>query len=145
MPYSEHILKSMQYLGILPIIRARKGIVNQLVKELKKGYYFNTDFIPPNWSEKYFLKIYKFRPMIEQGNSYSNTYYNVSRLSTRIMSSAIKNRAFIYILELLKALTAYKCGRPDLVMKPSAFESTKEIFAHRISEKIAQQNGYHTL
>ena len=115
--YALDILEEIQYRSLLPIIRARKNIKNQPVKELKKGYYFNTDFIPPDWSEEYFLFIYSFRPMIEQGNSYNHTYYNAARMNTRGLEAAIKHCASIYILELLKALTAYKMGRPDLIMK----------------------------
>ena len=131
------------------MIRARKNIKHQTsnikrqpVKELTKVYYFNTDYIPPNWSEEFFLSIYKFRPMIEQGNSSNQTYYNSGRLNTRGLDSATKNRAFLYILELLKALTAYKCGRPDLVMKPTAFEQTKSLFWHDVAPRMAEQNQY---
>lgn len=59
--------------------------------------------------------------MIEQGNSYNHTYYNGARMNTHGIDAAIKHQANIYILELLKALSAYKLGRPDLVMKPGAF------------------------
>ena len=144
-PYSESILRHLHYRGVMPIIRARKNIKNQPVKELTKGYYFNTDYIPNSWSDEYFLKIYKFRPMIEQGNSSNNTYYNGKRLNTRGMSSAIKNRSLIYSLQLLKALTAYKCGRPDLVMKPTAFEASKQIFWPNVAPRAAMENGYQTL
>ena len=115
------------------------------MQELKKGYYFNTDYIPKGWTNEYYLGIYKFRPMIEQGNSYSNTYYNASRLNTRGIESAIKNRAFIYILELLKALTAYKVGRPDLLMKQTAFESSKKIYWRDMIPRLAESNNYKIL
>ena len=144
-PYSLANLTYIRNQGILPIIRSRKGIKNQPVKELKKGYYFNTDFIPDNWTEEFYLKIYAFRPMIEQGNSSNNTYYNASRLNTFGMDSAEKNRAFLYILELLKALTAYKCGRPDLIMKPTAFENTKDIYWQDRHPQIAERNNYKIL
>ena len=144
-PYSKKNMEYLQNNGILPIIRSRKGITNQPVKELKKGYYFNTDYIPKGWTNEYYLGIYEFRPMIEQGNSYSNTYYNASRLNTRGIESAIKNRAFIYILELLKALTAYKVGRPDLLMKQSAFESSKKIYWRDMIPRLAEKNDYEIL
>lgn len=54
------------------------------VRELKKGYFFNTDFIPKEWSNDYFLKIYSFRPMIEQGNSF---FLRLSSLINRLIFS----------------------------------------------------------
>lgn len=124
-PYDLNILEGVQFKGMIPIIRARKNIKNQPVKELKKRYYFNIDFIPKEWSDEFFLKISSFRPMIEQGNSYNNRYYNASRMNSRGFEAAIKLRATIYILVLLKALTAYKLSRLDLVIKPIAFKKSK--------------------
>lgn len=141
-PYSLDNLKHVKFKSMLPIIRARSNIKNQPVEELKKGYYFNTDFIPPEWSEEYFMFIYNFRPMIEQGNSYNHTYYNAARMNTRGIGAATKHQACIYILELLKALAAYKLGRPDLVMKPSAFESSKYLNLQLILPKLAEKSGY---
>ena len=141
-PYSLKILEDIQYKSLLPIIRARKNIKKQPVKELKKGYYFNTDFIPPDWSEEYFLFIYSFRPMIEQGNSYNHTYYNAARMNTRGLEAAIKHCVSIYILELLKALTAYKVGRPDLIMKPSAFQPSRYLNYQLVLPHLAEESGF---
>ena len=80
--------------------------------------------------------------MIEQGNSYNNTYYNAYRMNTRGMDAAIKHRSFIYILELLKALTAYKLGRPDLVMKPIAFESSRYFNFRLMLPMMARDSGF---
>jgi hypothetical protein len=140
--YAHDILEEIQYRNMLPIIRARKNIKNQPVKELKKGYYFNTDFIPPDWSEEYFLFIYSFRPMIEQGNSYNHTYYNAARMNTRGLEAAIKHYASIYILELLKALTAYKMGRPDLIMKPRAFQPSRHLNYQLVLPHLAEESGF---
>lgn len=140
--YALDILEEIQYRSLLPIIRARKNIKNQPVKELKKGYYFNTDFIPPDWSEEYSLFIYSFRPMIEQGNSYNHTYYNAARMNTRGLEAAIKHCASIYILELLKALTAYKMGRPDLIMKPSAFQPSQHLNYQLVLPHLAEESGF---
>lgn len=137
--------KNMEYTcnkGLVPVIRARKNIKNQPVEELKKRFYFNTAFIPKNWSIEFFLKIYSFRPMIEEGNSFNNTYYNGSRMNTRGIDAAIKQRATIYILVLLKALTAHKVGRPDLVMKPSAFEASKYFGVYFAMPLLARESGY---
>ena len=140
--YSIRNLKETQAKGLLPIIRSRKNIKTHPVRELKKGYYFNTDFIPKEWSDEYFLKIYNFRPMIEQGNSYNNTYYNASRMNTRGIDAAIRLRSSIYALELLKALTAYKLGRLDLLMKPSAFEASRYLNYQVMLPFLAVNSGF---
>ena len=140
-----YCLKNMEFIrfkGMVPVIRARKNIKNQPVKELKKGFYFNTTFIPKNWSIELFLKIYGFRPMIEQGNSANNTYYNASRMNTRGIEAAIKQRVIIYILELLKALTAYKVGCSDLMMMPTAFEASKYFGAQFAKPLLAEKSGF---
>ncbi len=140
--YALDILEDIRFRSMLPIIWARKNIKNQPVKELKKGYYFNTDFIPEDWSEEYFLFIYSFRPMIEQGNSYNHTYYNAARMNTRGLEAAIKHCASVYILELLKALTAYMFGRPDLIMKPTAFQTSKYLNYQLVLPHLAEESGF---
>jgi len=140
--YALSNLENIQVKGIVPLIRAKKNLKSQPVKEFKKGYYFNTAFIPKEWSDEYVLKIYGFRPMIEQGNSYNNTYYNSFRMNTQGFEAAVRLRATIYILELLKALTAYKVGRPELVMKPSAFESTRYFNFQTMMPYLAEGAGY---
>lgn len=97
-------------LSCFKIIRARKNVKPHPIKELKKVYYFYTDYIPEGWSDEYFLKIYIFRPMIEQGNSHNNTYFNMSRMNTRGMGAAIWLISSVYTLVHLKALTALKWG-----------------------------------
>ncbi|TFG11464.1 MAG: IS4/IS5 family transposase [Promethearchaeota archaeon] len=141
-PYSLQNMKNMQHHGLVPIIRVRKHLKTHPIRELKKDFYFNTDFIPVGWSDELFLKIYSFRPMIEQGNSYNNTYYNAYRMNTRGIEAAIRNRSLIYILELLKALTAYKLGRPDLIMKPTAFENSRYFNFRMWLPVMARDSGY---
>ncbi|MGV9197816.1 MAG: hypothetical protein ACOC4M_03105 [Promethearchaeia archaeon] len=63
-------------------------------------------------------------------------------MNTRGMKAAIKHQASIYILEFLKALTAYKLGRSDLVMKPSAFQSSKYLNFQLIMPKLAENAGF---
>jgi len=144
-PYSLENLENVQLKGLIPIIRSRKNMKTHSVRELKKGFYFNTDFIPESWSDEFFLKIYSFRPMIEQGNSYNNTYYNAFRMNTRGVEAAIRLRATIYILVLLKALTAYKIGRPDLIMKPTAFEPSRYFNFRSQLPFLAEASGYKIL
>ena len=45
------------------------------------------------------------------------------------MEAAIKLRSLIYILVLLKTLMDYKLGRPRLIMKPTAFESSRGLIS----------------
>lgn len=47
-----------------------------------------------------------------------------------------------YIIELLKALTAYKLGCPSLIMKPSAFESSRHSNFRQMLPFKAQESGY---
>lgn len=141
-PYSKQNLEEMKLNGLVLVIRARKGLKTHPTEELKKGFYFNTEYIPKDWSKDLFLKIYSFRPMIEQGNFYNHTYYDAFRMNTRRKEAAIKHRALIYILKLLKALTAYKLGRPDLVMKPSPFESSRYTLARQMLPFKAMDSGY---
>jgi hypothetical protein len=141
-PYCEQNLEFTQFKGLLPIIRARKHLKTHPIRELKKGFYFNTDYIPKGWTDEFFLKIYSFRPMIEQGNSANTTYYNAFRMNTRGMEAAIKLRCLIYILELLKALTAYKIGRPDLIMKSSAFKSSRYFNFQSMLPFLAKAEGF---
>ena len=141
-PYSLQNMENIRSKGLIPIIRARKNLKTHPIRELKKDFFFNTDFIPKEWSDDYFLKIYSFRPMIEQGNSYNNTFYNAFRMNTRGMDAAIKLRSIIYILELLKALTAYKLGRPDLIMKPTAFEASPYANFRLMLPYKARDSGY---
>lgn len=141
-PYALSNLEYLQFKGIVPLIRARKNLKTQPVKELKKGYFFNTAFLPKEWSDEYTLKIYSFRPMIEQGNSYNTTYYNAARMNTQGLEAAIRLRATIYILELLKALTAYKLGRPGLIMTPSAFDTSRYFGFKDMLPYLAASEGY---
>ena len=141
-PYCLQNMENIRFKGLIPIIRARKHLKTHPIREIKKGFFFNTDYIPKEWSDDYFLKIYSLRPMIEQGNSYNNTFYNASRMNTRGLDAAIKLRSIIYILELLKALTAYKLGRPDLIMKPSAFESSRHTNFRQMLPYKARKSGY---
>jgi len=141
-PYSLQNMKNMQHQGLVPVIRARKHLKTHPIRQLKKKFYFNTDFIPKEWSDELFLKIYGFRPTIEQGNSHNNAYYNAFRMNTRGMEAAIKLRSLIYILELLKALTAYKLGRPDLIMKPTAFDNSRYSNFRMMLPTMARDSGF---
>ncbi len=63
-------------------------------------------------------------------------------MNSRGMEAAIKLRSLIYILELLKALTAYKLGRPDLIMKPTTFENSRHANFQLMLPVMARDSGF---
>jgi hypothetical protein len=126
----------------IPLIRARKNLKTHNTKELKKGYWFNADYFPPDWSDDDVLAIYGIRPMVEKALAPNNTYYNASRMNTRGIENATKHRVLYYILDLLRAITAFKVGRPDLICKSRAFTLTREAVLYGLWPKLAQDSGY---
>jgi len=140
--YSEKTNKLSERLGLWPVIRAKKNLKTQPTREMKKGYYFNTNYLPPGWTDEDLLKLYEARPAIESGNSSIPTFYNAKRLNTRGTDMATVHRALHYILDLLRALTAYKIGRPDLTLKLTAFSMTRESRYYREWQMKAEESGY---
>ncbi len=141
-------LKSLDFCagrGLWPFLRAKKNLKNQPTRELKKGYWFNTDFIPPGWSDEEFLQVYAWRPAIESGNAEHNVFYAGQRMNTRGMENATKGRALNYILDWLKANGACKLGRPDLTCKWLAFSGAREYRHYRMWVAEAQKSGYFPL
>jgi hypothetical protein len=49
--YSQESLDFCTNHHIFPLIRAKIGLTNQPTREMKKGYYFNTDYIPNGWTD----------------------------------------------------------------------------------------------
>lgn len=129
----------------IPLIRARKNLKTHKTRELKKGFWFNTDYFPPGWSDDDILSVYAIRPGVEKALSPNNTHYNASRMNTRGMENAIKHRVLYYILDLLRAITAYKVGRPDLICKSRAFTLTREAVLFGLWPKLARESGYQLL
>ncbi len=111
-------------------------------RELKKGYWFNTQFLPPGWSDEEFLAVYAWRPAIESGNAEHNTFYGGQRMNTRGMENAAKTRALNYILDWMKALAAFKLGRADLTCKWLAFSRAREYHSYLMWPSEAQKSGY---
>ena len=62
-------------------------------------------------------------------------------MDTKGINAAIRLRSLIYFLELLKALTAYKLGPLDLIMKPSAFESSRYLYFQLMLIMLARDSG----
>jgi len=50
--------------------------------------------------------------------------------------------ASVYILELFKALTAYKLGRPDLIMKSTAFQPSRYLNYQLALPHLAEESGF---
>nr|MDO8116810.1 transposase [Candidatus Sigynarchaeota archaeon] len=143
--YSKRNLNFCMDNGIYPVIRAKKNLVTHPIVEVKRGYWFNTDYFPPGWSAADIRYIYERRPAIEAGQSANNTFYNAGRMHTRGIDNAIRGRAMIYILDLLRALTAVKLGRPDLISKLTAFSTSRDIYSPDNWADKARASGYDLL
>lgn len=143
--YSKKTLDLCVAKEVIPLIRARKNLITHNTKELKKGFWFNSDYFPPGWSDDDVLAIYGIRPGVEKALSPNNTFYNASRMNTRGMENAIKHRVLYSILDLLRAITAFKIGRPDLICKSRAFTLTREAVLFGLWPKLAQESGYQLL
>lgn len=143
-----YALKNLEYCrshGIHPLIRAKKNLVNHPTVEVRKGYWFNTDFFPPGWSAGDVRDAYKVRPAIEAAQASNNTFYNAGRMNTRGVDNATRGRALNYCLDLVRALTATKLGRPDLISSLRAFTMSRDEFLPETSGDIARQSGYDLL
>jgi hypothetical protein len=140
--YSQESLDFCGARGVFPFIRAKKNLKNQPTRELKDGYWFNTNYIPAGWSDAEFLDVYALRPAIESGNSEHNTFYGGKRMSSRGMENAIKTRALDYALDWLRALAAFKLGRPDLACKWTAFSAGREFVHGSTWPSEARKSGY---
>jgi hypothetical protein len=143
--YSKRNLDFCMGRGIYPIIRAKKNLVTHPTTEVKRGYWFNTDYFPPGWSKGDIRYVYEKRPAIEAAQSANNTFYNARRMNTRGLDNAIRGRAMIYILDLLRALTAVKIGRPDLISTLTAFSASREVFPQDWWSDTARASGYDLL
>ena len=143
--YSMKTFKFCESRGVYPIIRAKKNLKTQPTRELKKGYWFNTAYIPSGWTDAEMLEVYEARPMIEKAHAPNNTFYNAQRMNTRGLANAIRHRGFIYILDLARAITAQKLGRPDLTNKLRAFSGTREAMSKRGWADLAGESGFRKL
>jgi len=141
-PYSIEILRWLFNMGIVPLIKARKNIKTQNVKKLGDHYYVNMDFIPYNWNEEEILKLLKVRAQIERCFSHNIVVYNARRANVRGIEMVSKHRFMILILDLLKILTAYKIGRPDLIGKTRSFMLSQSVNFNGVFPPLAQKKGY---
>ncbi len=56
-PYCEQNLLSTQFKGLIPLIRAKKNLKTHPIRELKKDYFFNMEYIPKGWADEFVLKL----------------------------------------------------------------------------------------
>ena len=140
--YCKKNLELFKNLGYFPLLRALKNLKTHPTKELKKGYLFNSDYFPQGWSEKEILQMYAQRPVVEAGQSANPTFYNQKRLNTRGIDMAHLHRTLTYILDLMRAITACKLSRPDLMTKLKSFSTGREYVASTIWRKLARDSGY---
>ena len=138
-------LKFCMARGIHPFIRAMKNLKLQPVIEIRKGYWFNSNYIPPGWTIDDVRAVYTKRPVIEARQAANDTFYNASRMNTRGIENIERNRAMIGILELLRAITAVKLGRPDLISKLTAFSTSRGVFTEDSWVDRAESSGFQVL
>jgi len=140
--YSERNLKYCLKVSRIPLIRARKNIKKHPLISPKKGFYFNQTYLPKHWNLKDIRRLYERRPQIEAYFSSFNLFYNNKRMSTRGHSSIYKQRGLILIIDLCRAIAAYKLNRHDLIMKKRAFLMPRQILQPSYSIQIALNSNY---
>lgn len=143
--YSEQSLELCLYYGMHPIIRAKTGLVNQPVIDVKKGYWFNTAYFPSGWTADDVVAMYACRPVIEACQSWNDTIYNASRMNTRGKGNVIRHQAILNILTLTRAITACKIGRIDLIPVVTAFSTAREFMIPSGWQPVGRKSGFDTL
>ena len=114
-------------------------------KKLTKFYYINRDFIPAEWTDEETIMLLKLRTEIERQFSHMIVVYHARRSNVRGIETVTKHRYLILILDLLKILTAYKVGRPDLIGKTRSFTTTKRADFDSVFPPAAIKEGFQVL
>jgi len=138
-------LKNLSYcikIGRIPLIRARKNIKSRPIVEVEKGYFFDKSFLPKHWTNKDVRELYKMRAQIEAYFGTFKTAYKLDRLNTLGIASATKRIALALILDLCKAITAYKIGRNDLIVKKEAVAFPLQEIPEDTLKKYAKKSGF---
>jgi hypothetical protein len=143
--YSLKNLKYMAQKGIIPVINSTKNITKQNVVKIKRYIYLNLDFLPKSWTTDDFKKIYAIQTSIERCFPHNIQLHNAQRINTRGIEQATIHRYLILILDLLKILTSYKVGRPDLFQTYTAFSRMKEGVPPESIQYMLQNQGYKLL
>jgi hypothetical protein len=129
-------------IGLVSLNTRQKNIKSHPTKELRARYWFRTDLIPSGWSEQDLVKIYEIRPVVEAGQAGNNFFYKSRRMNTRGMENAIRSWGFNYIFDLLKALTAVKFNRPDLMSRMNSFSMNRLLMDKFGWQKAAKQANF---
>lgn len=144
-PYCLEILQWLFELGIVPLINARKNIKNHPIIKVSKHYYVNRDFIPSQWKLEEIRLLMNARTAIERQFSHITLVYHARRSNVRGLEMVSKHRYLILILDLLKILTAYKMGRPDLIGKTRIFSTSRGIDFYTFFPEVAKEHGFQLL
>ncbi|MHA1369696.1 MAG: hypothetical protein ACTSRA_08300 [Promethearchaeota archaeon] len=88
---------------------------------------------------------YKGRPAIEAAQSSNNTFYNTGRMNTRGIDNVRRWRAMNYCLDLTRALTVTKLGRPSLISTLRAFTASRDEFLPVSAGDHTRKSGYDLL
>jgi len=141
-PYS---LENLYYFfdqGIIPLINSKSSIKNHNVMTLNDSYCLNMDFIPEEWTREELISLMNIRTEIERQFSHNIVVYHARRANVRGWEMVSKHRYLILILDLLKILTAYKLGRPDLIGKARIFSMSKGVDFYRFFPHLAKEAGF---
>ena len=140
--YSLANLELLAKQGIIGLLNAPKNITKQNVVELREDVHLNRDFIPASWSDRALLRLYAVRTSIERCFSHNIQVYNARKMNTRGLDQAVIHRYLILILDVLKILTAYKVGRPDLFQMYTAFSQMKVGVHPQAVQFLMRRAGY---
>lgn len=141
-PYSMENLKYFFEKGIVPLINSKKSIKNHNIMKLNKSYYLNMDFVPEEWTRDELISLMNIRTEIERQFAHNIVVYHARRANVRGKEMVSKHRFLILILDLLKILTAYKLGRPDLIGKSRIFSMSKGVSFYLLFPHLAQEAGF---
>ena len=144
-PYSVDILRWLFEMGIVPLLNSRKSVKKQNVIRITKNFCLNMDFIPSEWTKEDLIKLMNIRTEIERQFSHNIVVYHARRANVRGLEMVSKHRYLILILDLLKILTAYKVGRPDLIGKTRIFTMTKGVDFYSVFPEVAVKDGFQIL
>ncbi|MHA1723504.1 MAG: hypothetical protein ACTSXH_01490, partial [Promethearchaeota archaeon] len=124
---------------------SRKSVKKQNVVRLTKNFCLNMDFIPSEWTKEDLIKMMNIRTEIKRQFSHDIVVYHARRANVRGLEMVSKHRYLISILDLLKILTAYKVGRPDLIGKTHIFTMTKGVDFYSVFPEVAINDGFQIL
>jgi hypothetical protein len=144
-PYSLENLYYFFNREIIPLINSKVSIKNHNVVTLNDFYSLNMDFIQEEWTQEELIPLMNIRTEIERQFAHNIVVYYARRANMRGGEMVSKHRYLILILDLLKNLTAYKLGRPDLIGKARNFSTSKGVDLYRLFPQLAKKAGFDIL